>query len=165
MKLIYTLILIALSSVCFSQTVKEILMFNEINVLRSNPSTYVEKLNDYKQVVIGKRYTDSDKVEILEKIEKAIVFLSKAKGVDTLTLSNKNFAINISNGSHTANIADSLYYRCWGENITNNINVDCAMLNLVISPAHRANMLNPKFKTVSVVEVNGKFIQLFTDKK
>jgi hypothetical protein len=166
--------LILLSTSLFSQNVEEKSMIVEINKLRSNPSSYIKVIEDFKKMktsttISGFTVTRKSNTDWVKECDETINFLKTAKPVDTLTFDNVMYN-KLTNykfvGEHTSLNTNG------SENfVISNSGVTYAMALLLIDAGytvkgHRINLMDPKAKKVAVKKFvynnNTFFVQDFT---
>ena len=149
--------LMFLTLTVFSQTTDEKLMMIEINKIRSNPSSYIKVIEDFKKMktpttIGGFTVTRKSNTDWVKECDETINFLKTAKPVDTLTF-DKDFYNKLTNfnfvGEHTHLNTNG------AENIVPSNSVTYGMALLLIDAnvpgkEHRINLMNPKAKKVSV---------------
>jgi hypothetical protein len=157
MKMILNIFFLFLITSVFSQTSDEKLMMIEINRLRSNPTSYIKVIEDFKKMktsttIGGLTVTRKSNVDWVKECDEAINFLKTAKPVDTLTF-DKDFYNKLNNfnfvGEHTHLNTNG------AENIVPSNSVTYGMALLLIDAnvsgkEHRINLMNPKAKKVAV---------------
>ena len=154
--------LILLSTSLFSQTAEEKSMIVEINKLRSNPSSYIKVIEDFKKMktsttIGGFTVTRKSNTEWVKECDETINFLKTSKPVDTLTFDNvmHNKLTNYKFvGEHT-----SLNTNGTENFVGSDYDVKFALALLLIDAGytvkgHRLNLMDPKAKKVSVKKVN-----------
>jgi len=141
----------------FSQTHDEKLMMIEINKLRSNPTSYIKVIEDFKKMktditIGGFTVTRKSNTDWIKECDETINFLKTAKSVDTLTFDKESYnKLNNFNfvGEHTHLITNG------SENIVTSNSVTEGLALLLIDAGytkkeHRINLMNSKSKKVAV---------------
>jgi hypothetical protein len=157
MKMMNIFFLMFLTLTVFSQTTDEKLMMIEINKIRSNPSSYIKVIEDFKKMktttIGGFTVTRKSTVDWVKECDETINFLKTAKPVDTLTF-DKEFYNKLTNfnfvGEHThlnTNGTENL--------VISNSDITYGMALLLIDAGyttkeHRVNLMNSKVKKVAV---------------
>lgn len=156
--MILNILLVLTSLTVFSQTSDEKLMLIEINKVRSNPTSYIKIIEDFKKTktdttIGGLRFTRKSNTDWVKVCDETINFLKTVKPVDTLSF-DKEAYIKLTNynfvGEHTHLITNG------SENIVASNSVIEGLILLLIAPnnlddiSHRKNLMNPKAKKVAV---------------
>jgi len=162
MKMMNIFFLMFLTLTVFSQTPDEKLMMIEINKVRSNPTSYIKVIEDFKKMktdttIGGFTVTRKSNTDWVKECDETINFLKTAKPVDTLTFDNVMYN-KLTNykfvGKHTSLNTNGT------ENIVgSDYDVKFTLALLLIDDGytvkgHRLNLMDPKAKKVAVKKVN-----------
>lgn len=198
MKNLITIILVVLNLVAFSQdsdtfSDREIQMINEINELRTNPSSYIPKVENYismcnkklRMVADGGLVSNADIKGQILAAEELIEVLSNTKPLNELIPNNDMYLVTKAHGQYLKSINGSSHESANGDlapkrmananvnNVTENIANDNGMITPTIvmllvdagieSRGHRTNLLDPNAKFISVYTNGTTWIQNFAN--
>ncbi len=198
MKNLITAIFLVLSLVSFSQesdsfSDREMQMVNDINALRTNPSSYIPKIENYismcnrklRMVADGGLVSNADIKGQILAAEELIEVLSEAKPLNKLVANHDMYIVTKAHGEYLKSINSSSHKSANGDlapkrmvnanvdNVTENIANDNGMITPTIvmllvdagiaSRGHRNNLLDPNAKFISVYTNGSTWIQNFAN--
>jgi len=168
MKIVLTYILLLISLTTFGQTQKDMEVINTINMVRTNPKgfiPYVEKYLSNPFTMVTEKVMGKDLINVLNHME-PLDSLTFNSGMYKLSNNWSDYLKSINKIEH-GNFGDRFkVYGTAGENLAGgnclNNPINIVILTLM-EKGHRENLLDPKWKYVSVSTNDFVCVQNFSN--
>lgn len=153
MKSLFTHILILISLTCFSQTQKDVEVIDVINMVRTNPKSFIPYVEDYLNQMFVSNKAKQESIDLVKE-------LKTMKPLDELVFNKDMYKFSYNWASHLKDIQK--FGHNTEDNFAENLVGGCVLNNpyyIVISllidvgfnnKEHRKNILNPNYKYISV---------------